>query len=157
YNRRATQLCDALASKSIAPNALGAMTAALLPILFGSAFAVIAGERTRVAKQFQPEYDLLTQKQGKPVADVFVDTLLVLETAAQLATRDEMKIYGIPASDAELAGAQLFAFAGFLDRTYRDHDYDVGRQKAQAFLQNAALNAPGELGPIRYTPQALRP
>jgi hypothetical protein len=62
-----------------------------------------------------------------------------------------MTIYGITADDSELAGSELFAFAGFFDRRYRDHDYDVGRMKAQAFLAN-----PGKLGPVNYTPESIR-
>ena len=43
-------------------------------------------------------------------------------------------------------------FAGFFDRRYRDHDYEVGRQKTQDFLAN-----PGALGPIRHTPAKVGP
>jgi hypothetical protein len=61
-----------------------------------------------------------------------------------------MTIFGITADESELASSDLFAFAGFFDRRYRDHDYEVGRRKTQAFLANS-----GALGPIRYTPEPL--
>jgi len=49
-----------------------------------------------------------------------------------------MKIYSIIASDSELASTGLVAFAGFFDRRCREHDYLVGRQKAQAFCKHPA-------------------
>ena len=61
-----------------------------------------------------------------------------------------MVIYGITADNSELASFELFAFAGFFDRQYREHDYEVGRKKAQEFLKN-----PDKLGPIRFTPEPL--
>jgi hypothetical protein len=104
----------------------------------------------RVHDQFATEYGDLSQQKGKPTADAFVDTLLTMETAAQLGARDEMTIYGITAGESELASSELCAFSGFFDRAYREHDYDVGRAKAQAFLAN-----PGGLGPINYTPEEI--
>jgi len=46
-----------------------------------------------------------------------------------------MKIFGITAEDDDLAGGKLTAFLGFFDQSYRDHDYDVGRKKAQEFIK----------------------
>jgi hypothetical protein len=124
----------------------------LLPLLFSSnPDETQASAWKRVHDQFLTEYNGLLQNKGKPTADSFVDTLLTLETAAQLGTRDEMTIYGITANDSELASSELFAFAGFFDRRYRDHDYDIGRRKAQDFLTN-----PGKLGPINYAPEPIR-
>jgi hypothetical protein len=39
----------------------------------------------------------------------------------------------------------------------RDHDYDCGRTVAQRLLANPLFQAPGQLGPIRYIPAAIRP
>jgi len=64
-----------------------------------------------------------------------------------------MYICTITANDAELASSGVMAFLGFFDQRYRDHDYDVGRKKAQAFLSAP----PGTLGPIRYAPAQIRP
>ncbi|MGD0230710.1 MAG: patatin-like phospholipase family protein [Syntrophorhabdales bacterium] len=66
--------------------------------------------------------------------DVLIDCVLVLETAAGLGEKDEMKILGIIANESELAGAALSAFSGFFDIRYRRHDYDLGRIKARKFL-----------------------
>ena len=63
-----------------------------------------------------------------------IDSILVLETAAELNLKDEMYIYGITATNQELAGGGMFAFVGFFDLILRQHDYNLGRQKARAFL-----------------------
>jgi hypothetical protein len=59
-----------------------------------------------------------------------------------------MFICSITADPSELASSGVSAFLGFFDQSYRDHDYDVGRTKAQEFLKKP----PGQLGPIRWTP-----
>ena len=73
-----------------------------------------------------------------------------------------MYIYGITATNQELAGAGMFAFLGFFDLTLRQHDYNLGRQKARAFLAQHRNRAPEraagspepppDIGPIRYEP-----
>src|SRR5262249_55373936 len=85
----------------------------------------------------------------------WIRSILVLETAAGLGKRDEMFICSVTADDSELASSGIEAFIGFFDRAYRDHDYDVGRTKAQEqFLKNP----PGTLGPIRWEPsEQIRP
>lgn len=40
----------------------------------------------------------------------WIDSILVLETAAELNLKDEMYIYGITATNQELAGGGMFAF-----------------------------------------------
>ena len=156
FNERAAELAKTLLDGSLKPGDLKPATAALLPLLFaGNPDETLTDARKRVATQFQLEYADLSKKDGQAapdtsVADIFVDTLLTLETAANLATRDEMVIYGITADNSELASSELFAFAGFFDRQYREHDYEVGRKKAQEFLKN-----PDKLGPIRFTPEPL--
>src|SRR5205814_4815321 len=134
-----------------------AATDQLLPALFANQPQLHPGQappetmnqaRDRLKKQFATDYIAL------PAAtrDVWIDSILTLEIAAHLATRDEMTIFGITAAGSEIASSDLCAFAGFFDRRYRDHDYDVGRRKTQGFLAN-----PGALGPIRYTAEPIRP
>jgi hypothetical protein len=106
----------------------------------------------RLKQQFQAEYTALHDLKGQQAADTWIDAVLAFETAAQLGPKDEMLIYGITADHEELASFEFTSFAGFFDRRYRDHDYDVGRTKAQEFLNN-----PGALGPIHYQPEAIRP
>jgi Patatin-like phospholipase len=94
---------------------------------------------------------------GSAKADAFLHAILALEKAAGLGERDLMEIYGIVTKDGDLAGAGVFAFLGFFDVRYRDHDYDCGRTVAQNLLANPAFNQPGQLGPIRYNPTTIRP
>ncbi len=151
FNQRADALYQAILADSISTNDLNPSTTKLLPVLFATEpTGSQAAAQERVRKQFAIEYDELLAQKGKATADTFVDTLLTLETAAHLGPQDEMVIYGITADDNELASYELFAFAGFFDRRYRDHDYEVGRQKAQDFLRH-----PDKLGPIRFTPEPL--
>jgi hypothetical protein len=51
----------------------------------------------------------------------------------------------------------LFYFLGFLDRSFRDHDYDVGRQAAQAFLGGIHHISLDKLPQLIYTPKPVRP
>jgi hypothetical protein len=66
-----------------------------------------------------------------------------------------MALYAITPDPSELASCDLCAFVGFFDETLRQHDYDVGRRKAQEFLTH--INKGDPLGPIRYTPDPIRP
>jgi hypothetical protein len=90
-------------------------------------------------------------------ANAFRDAVLAFETAAGLGARDVMTIYGITATQNELAGAGLQSFLGFFDQRFRDHDYDVGRTHAREILTNLALASPNALGPFRYTGSEIRP
>lgn len=161
FNQRAAQLKDVLMRKKIESGVLQESAGALLPLLFAgrqNTAETIDQGRQRLRQQFHQEYDDL--KSSNPIdADVWIDAVLTLETAANLGDRDEMVIYGITASAKELAGAQLEAFVGFFDQKYRDHDYDVGRLKARNFLSNSRgfLGTEGNLPIIHYDPKPIRP
>lgn len=160
FNRRAEQLRDWLREPLPEANQRAAVlqhaASALLPGLFSTESPVRNGRapetldqaRARLRAQFLSDYNRLPAT----TRDVWIDSILTLEKAASLASRDEMTIFGITAGQNELAGAELCAFAGFFDRRYRDHDYDLGRQKAQQFLQQET-----SFGPIQYTPETIRP
>jgi hypothetical protein len=151
FNKRAVELRDAFRNAGVTADALQPAASSLLSLL-----VPVKAERdasvVRLKNQFNTEFQDLLQNVGQPAADCFIDVLLTFETAARLSDREEMTIFGITAEDKELASSELFAFAGFFDRSYREHDYDVGRKKAQEFLLN-----PGKLGPIRFTPEPIRP
>jgi len=163
FNSRALGLKDALLLNPGNPgfvdfNALIPTSTALLPILFPPPNQVSSLGETRanawhrLQSQFASDYQTLVNK-SQQAADAWLDAILTFETAADLGDKDEMVIYGITASDSELAGADVHAFQGFCDLAFRDHDYDVGRTKARAFIDeiNATpLNPPG-IEPIRYT------
>ena len=77
----------------------------------------------------------LRQKFGEEGVAVWLSALHVLEASGRLQDKDHMHIYTITAAMDELASDGLFAFIGFLDRRFREHDYNVGRVKARNFLQ----------------------
>jgi hypothetical protein len=135
----------------------------LLPRLFDSrppGSESLAAARQRLKAQFSVEYQALITGPGQAAADAWIDSILTLETAADLGDRDVMTIYGITADASELAGAGLQAFLGFFEQQYRDHDYDVGRMKAQSFLdpaKNPLLGQPGNFPKLNYTPASIRP
>jgi hypothetical protein len=162
FNRRAGQLQASLAKGQIQSAPLRDAANALLPLLFADRAQDVEGmeqARQRLKQQFSREYDGLRSSVNQGVADIWIDSILALETAADLGERDEMVIYGITASAHELAGCQLEAFVGFFEQEYRDHDYDVGRTKAQEFLRNAGgfLGTPGNLPLIQYVPKPIHP
>ncbi|HZQ47360.1 MAG TPA: patatin-like phospholipase family protein, partial [Verrucomicrobiae bacterium] len=130
FNQRAYGLRDMLNNGGDAcAQKLQAAANEILPMLFKAPAAgqppaeTLEAARARLKKQFAGDYAALAPARR----DAWIDAILTLETAAHLASRDEMTIYGITASEQELASFELFAFAGFFDRRYRDHDYDVGR------------------------------
>jgi Patatin-like phospholipase len=163
FNQRALELKAALEQNQIPAAALRGAAGALLPLLFAGQTAeaeTVAQGRQRLKLQFQGEYEGLARTTDSGVADIWIDSILALETAANLGQRDEMAIYGITATAEELAGSGLDAFVGFFAQEYRDHDYDVGRKKAQAFLQNATgmLGTEGNLPAfVNYVPKPVRP
>jgi hypothetical protein len=127
----------------------------LLPLLFKGVEPQTPGgdpideARDRLRRQYDVEYNALPGA----TRDVLIDSILALETAANLGEKDEMKILGVTADDPELAGADLCAFGGFFDYRYRKHDYDVGRKKAQDFLSDPSC----PLGRIKFTPEPIDP
>ena len=155
-NARAMQLHQALKGSSAAAKkkaaTLQSAASQLLPELFVGSKETLAAARARLTHQFQKEYNGLPPSSRGP----WIDSILTLETVASLGSKEEMKIYTVTAKSSELASGEFLAFAGFFERRLREHDYDIGREKAQAFLLSPELSKPGELGPIRFTPEALR-
>jgi len=118
--------------------------------------------RTRLKQQFDDEYQRLRTQKNAVEADAWIDSILLLEAVAGLGPRDQMTIFAITESADKLAGNDLFAFAGFLDVAYRQHDYDRGRMSVRNFITeiNAdprCANPATFLGPIQYNVAALPP
>jgi hypothetical protein len=161
---RATGLMHGIVNGTVAVAPLQATATALLDMLFEDDKNTPPGSRggpehrpdaqLRISRQYAEEMTQLANIPGAQAA--FRDSMLAFETAAGLGERDVMKIYGVTATDAQLAGAGLQAFLGFFDQQFRDHDYDVGRKHAQAFLTNSHIGDAGEIGPIRFTPGTIR-
>lgn len=161
---RAAGLKNAMLAGSLDVDALGKTAGSLLGIFFENGYHLSPGAtvpeslddaRKRIAAQYQQEMTALGNTTGQAIA--FRDAVLAFETAAELGARDCMTIYGVTATDSELAGAGLQAFLGFFDQSFRDHDYDVGRKHARAVLTSEAFAEPNALGPLRYTPSGIRP
>jgi len=161
---RAKELTSALTSGTIDAAELASTSQQILLLMYPAAPAgqSKAGEETeqqaltRLARQYADEIQSLGGDSTlKAIA--FLHGILTLEKAANLGERDRMRIYGIVTDAEKLAGAGLFAFIGFFDQVFRDHDYDWGRTIAQQLLAKPLFQAPGQLGPIRYTPAAIRP
>jgi len=111
--------------------------------------------QARIAAQYEEELNALSGVPGQ--VNAFRDAVLAFETAAGLGARDHMTIYGITATQSDLAGAGLQSFLGFFDQRFRDHDYDVGRTHARQVLTDPTLALPGSLGPFRYTGSDIHP
>ncbi len=90
--------------------------------------------RSRLERQYSTEFNSFGRDLD--LANAWLDLVALLEQAAQLASKDQMKIFGITAHESELAGGKLCAFQGFFDRALRDHDYSVGRKKAREILRS---------------------
>ena len=157
-DKRADGLVNGILKGSVDIPALQKTALAVLDLLFPPGSTIRApgarkpearvSAQDRLARQYQMEIRSLAGIPG--AGQAFRDSMLAFETAAGLGARDQMRIYGITATSNELAGAGLQAFLGFFDRRYRDHDYDVGRSHARAFLLNPILTGEGELGPIYF-------
>jgi len=162
FNRRALQLqADLMGNGLVVGTIAQAATAYIVelqrmdPALTD---ALVADATDRLRVQFQPEYDALAASAGgTPAAEAWLRSILVLELAADLAESDEMYILSVTATDSELAGSSLEAFAGFFDQGIRQHDYDVGRNKAKAFIAGQNAAAGPTLGPFAYDPGAPLP
>lgn len=163
-DKRAKQLCQLIADHQVDPAALQVTADSLLPFLFpeGSHMPPGAAEpesldkaKARIAGQYATELNCLGNTS--PAATAFRDSILAFESVASLGARDYMTIYGVTATESELAGAGLQAFLGFFDQRFRDHDYDLGRMHARSVLQNQALASDTSLMPIVYDPKDIHP
>jgi len=155
-NLRASQLSD-LFKRGVLQ--VGPMRTVLDPLLsqFKPSESDLLKARTQLHEQFSSEFEELSSSLGPTTAEVWIDSVLLLELAAELHEKDEMYIYSITADSRDLAGAGLFSFLGFLDRGFREHDYDLGREKAQSFLTRLKQISRGKLPELAYLPKPHHP
>lgn len=155
----ATGLVQLMISKQLTAATLQPVNATLLGALFSNSANERDKDLARLRQQYASECQTLNSAAlpGNAVAE-FLNTLLVLEKSAELGAFDIMNVFGVTAQDTELASSATSAFMGFFDQKYRDHDYDVGRQKAQAVLSDSAQLTKLGLGPLlNYNPKQIRP
>jgi hypothetical protein len=88
----------------------------------------------RLRRQLQSEYTVIENQGHQDLANLWLQTVQILEIAADLSGRDKMKVFTILARPEELIGEGLSSFVGFLKQEFRVFDYDVGRQRAIDFL-----------------------
>jgi len=155
-NLRASQLATLLKNCVISPAPIQSVTTPLL-LQFQPNLTQLQSARNQLRTQFADDYGKLASSTNTATADAWVDALLLLELAADLHEKDEMYIYSIAADRKDLAGAGFSSFLGFLYRSFRDHDYDLGRQKAQAFLGSIDQVSLGKLPRLTYMPKPIRP
>jgi predicted acylesterase/phospholipase RssA len=141
-DERAGDLAQALHSGSITNIGEFTRAAANLNDLF-------LGEGKQAAlDRLRNQYETLIDKQlGNDAAmtDAFVNGIAALEASAKLSDKEKMHIFAVLADGrTELAGSGVCSFVGFFSRKFRDHDYMVGRQKAQTYLARADVS--GVLG-----------
>jgi hypothetical protein len=163
-DQRATGLAQALEKDQINPAILTEASQEILALLYATEVGSEsqAEALARLTQQYAEEVGSPGAANGlggigSEKATAFLLAILALEKAASLGERDRMQIYGIVTQDGKLAGAGVFAFLGFFDQGYRDHDYDWGRTVVQQLLGSDAFKQSGQLGPIRYTPAPIRP
>jgi len=90
----------------------------------------------RLREQYSSKYQEVAATAGHDSAEAFIGAIATLEAAAHLEYRDKMKIVAVIAnSQVELAGSGLAAFVGFFKKSFRQHDYWVGRVKTRKYLQ----------------------
>lgn len=155
-NQRAGQLLALFKNGTLQAAAVRDLTTSLLQ-QFRLSAATLDAARAQLRSQFAKEYGDLSSSMGASAAEVWLDTVLLLELAADLHEKDEMYIYSVAADPKDLAGGGFFAFLGFLNRSFRDHDYDLGRQKAQTFLGSLNQVSGGKLPQLKYSPKPIHP
>lgn len=125
---------------------------ALFPNNGNAANPEVEAAQSRLQRQYREEYGQILSAKGQAQANAFIDAVLLLETVAGLGPKDRMAVYAITDDSDKLAGSAFYAFAGFFDVAYRQHDYDRGRQSVRDFIAwlRTQPGGPDQLGPIDY-------
>lgn len=130
---RASELADVIAHGVVDVVSLSKTTSDLNGLLMPNREQA---RLNRLREQYSVEYRRVLDAVGPEAAEAFVGALATLEAAAQLENRDKMKIVAVTAdAQKELAGSGLSAFVGFFKKSFRQHDYWVGRLKTRVYLQ----------------------
>jgi hypothetical protein len=156
FDRQASALADLLIAGTTKGLDLKPATDAILPGLFpgfaaGQPTPDVEGARGRLKMQFREEYQKIVDAVGVSSADAWIDAVCVLEAVAALGPKDQMRVFAITEDADKLAGDDLYAFGGFFDESYRQHDYDRGRQSVRDFIVWLNGTANSGLGPIQYS------
>jgi len=131
-DRFASQLADVISQGIVDPATLSQASNDLNLLLMQ---ARQTDRMNRLRVQYSVNYAQVKDAAGQPAAEAFISAVATLEAAGTLEERDKMKIVAVIASEDELAGAGLAAFAGFFRKQFREFDYRVGRSKTRVYLQ----------------------
>ena len=153
FDRQSLELKEQFRAGALGAATMGPATSTLLAKVNPNR----AVDVTRLKAQFRSDYDELAAAVGPANADTWLDMVLLLETAASLGPKDTMTVFAITEDDDKLAGGSLFAFGGFFDERYRQHDYDRGRKSARDFIRWLKNTPDTGLGPIEYPLDTLPP
>ncbi|GAC1419437.1 MAG: hypothetical protein NVSMB62_12110 [Acidobacteriaceae bacterium] len=157
-DRRALQLRNLYVDSALDPAATSPVSDALLKALFTKDGVFVPGDLAEAREQLKGQYAAEYASIPDPLrAAAWLDAVLVLELAADLHCKEEMYIYDFVADPKKLAGGGLFAFTGFFDQRYRDHDYDYGRSVAQARIAEYAARPDTVFTGLHWTPGPIRP
>jgi hypothetical protein len=128
-DQRASQLAEVMAARSLDVGSLLKASSEPNALLMGNE----EPERlARLQEQYGGEYDKVNKAAGSQAAKGFLSALATLEAAAHLEAHDKMKIVAVIADPRkDLAGSELSTFVGFFKKSYREHDYWVGRKKTR--------------------------
>jgi predicted acylesterase/phospholipase RssA len=138
-DQRASQLAEVMAARSLDVGSLLKASSELNALLMGNEQPK---RLARLQEQYSAEYDKVNQAAGSQAAKAFVSALATLEAAAHLEARDRMKIVAVIADPRkDLAGSGLSAFVGFFKKSYREHDYWVGRKKTREYLKRTDVKS----------------
>ena len=160
-DERAEQLLELYLLGRLTPAETTPVTAALLQAFFAlnnsmtpAATANLTAARIQLKQQYSLEYAHFTDVS---IADAWLDSVLVLELAADLHEKEEMLIYDFVADTRLLAGNQFSAFEGFFDVKYRKHDYDYGRSVGQRQLAAYSGQSGSVFANLHWTPKPIDP
>ena len=97
----------------------------------------------RLREQYSAECQkIMNSGAGPNAVKAFINALGTLEATAQLQDYDKMKIVAVTANaQTELAGAGISSFVGFFKKSFREHDYWIGRKKTRTYLQRDDVKA----------------
>jgi hypothetical protein len=144
---RASELAEVIAERLLDVDSLAKASSGLTALLIPKNQS--AGRLARLREQYSVEYKKVLGAVDEHAADAFLSAIAALEAAAHLENRDKMKIVAVIADPQEdLAGSGLAAFVGFFKKSFRQHDYWVGRVKTRTYLQRSDVK--GILGVIKW-------
>jgi len=161
-DERADELQTLFLNGTLTPASTSPVSDALLKSFFAedgqmtqASLSNLNAARNQLREQYATEFARFGGQQA--VAAAWLDSVLVLELAADLHDKEEMLIYDFVADPKLLASTGLMAFAGFFDVGYRKHDYDYGRSVAQEKLKQYQLTPNSVFCNLHWTPQQIDP